>query len=158
MYQFRISRFRPGVSQSATSPWTSRSDIGETFDDGVLTLAEYERVEDRYIGAVRMLLEAAGSPELTVSDLHVTPWATPSAEAVVEGGQLKSEQALEVCRLDLREELSCRLDNGDRFHIAVGFDYYLYVGTAQPSSAAISLIEESGLFVEHGVPSPYLTA
>ena len=47
--------------------------MGETFDDGVLTLAEYERVEDLYVGAVRTLLEAAGLPDLRVSELHVTP-------------------------------------------------------------------------------------
>ena len=158
MHQFRISRFRPGASQSAISTWTSKSDVGETFDDGVLTLAEYERVEDLYVGAVRTLLEAAGLPDLRVSELHVTPLATPSARAVLEGAQLTAERALEVCRLELREELSCRLDNDDRFYVHVGFDYYLYVGTAQPDSAAIESIEESGLFVEHDVPSPYLTA
>jgi hypothetical protein len=133
------------------------SDVGEKFDDGVLTLEEYERVENLYLSAVRQFMEAAGSPDLLVSELQLAPLATPAAQAVQDGALLTAQEALEVCRLELREELSCRLDDDERFYVHVGMDYYVYLGTLNPSSAVVEAIEESGLFVEEGVSSPYFT-
>jgi hypothetical protein len=158
MQHFRISRYRFGLSDASISTWTSISDIGQSFDDGVLTLEEYERVEELYLRAVRILLETAGSPDLVINEIDFTPHpTTPSGKAIHVGARFNVEEALEVCRMELREELSCRLDADDgSFHVVVGFDYYLYVGTTQAPEAAIQSIEESGLFVERDVPSSYM--
>ena len=155
--QLRISRYRPGVPQSATSTWTSMSDVGHVFDDGLLSQAEYERVEQLYLAALVALLDDAGRPELLVSDVQLSPSASAAARAVRDGARVTVPDAVEICRLELREELSCRLDD-ERFYVHVGFDYYLYLGCERVSPAVIAAIEESGLFVERGVPSPYASA
>jgi hypothetical protein len=156
-HQLRVSRFRPGVPHSGTSTWTSISDVGQLFEDGVLTRDEYERVEGLYLQALDKLLVAAGWPELTVLDLHVAPDASVAARRVTEGAQLRGPEILDVVRLQLREELSCRLDH-ERFYVHVGFDLYLYVGSLALPDSTIREIEQLGLFVEEGVPSPYATA
>lgn len=154
-HELRVSRYRPGVPQSATSTWTSMSDVGQLFDDGLLSLAEYERVEQLYLAALASLLDAAGRPELTVSEVQVAPSASAAARAVRDGARVGVAEALEICRLELREELSCRLDDDQRFYVHVGFDFYLYVGCERLSPSVIAAIEGSGLFIEHKVPSPY---
>jgi hypothetical protein len=156
-YELRLSRYEPGALQSPTSTWTSISDVGRVFDDGQLSEGEYMRVEGLYLGALESLLDDAGRPDLTVSDLQLTPAATVRARAVQEGQRVGMRDALEICRLGLREEISCRLDDDQRFYIHVGFDYYVYVGCERLSPDVIAQIEDSGLFLERGVPSPYAT-
>lgn len=52
MKEYRISKYDPQFRVNGSyqkNEWTSISDIGKVFDDGVLTLAEYLRVENEYI-------------------------------------------------------------------------------------------------------------
>jgi hypothetical protein len=153
--ELRINRYDPRVAYSATTTWTAMSDIGKSFDDGELTRAEYEAVEGRHLSAVSALMDAAGVSELTVSDIQRSPLASAAALAVQEGTRVSPSEALEICRLELRDELSCRLDSAGDFYVHVGFDYYLYVGAQRLPGATVAEIEEAGLFVERGVPSPY---
>jgi len=157
-HELRLSRYEPGALQSATSTWTSISDVGQLFDDGLLSQAEYERVEDLYLVALESLLKDAGRPELTVSDLQLAPLASAPARVVREGARVGVAEALEICRLELRDELSCRLDDDERFYVHVGFDFYVYVGCERLTPSVSAAIERSGLFIERGVPSPYATA
>ncbi len=158
VHALRISRFQPGATQTPDSAWTSIGDVGQTFSEGVLTLAEYERVEALYLNAVSLLLEDSEVRQLIVSDVQLTPLASETARAIREGALVSASDALEICRLELRDEVSCRLEDDGRFYVHIGFDYYLYVGSKQVSAAAIEAIEQSGLFVEQGIPSPYTTA
>jgi hypothetical protein len=156
-HELRLSRYEPGRVYTASSTWTSMSDVGRSFDDGDLTLAEYERVEQTYLTAIGVLLAQLGNPELTVSDVQLAPAASEQAQAVREGSLVDAAAAIDICRLELREELSCRLD-GDHLYVHVGIDYYVYVGCEYLDASAVAAIEASGLFVEQDVPSPYATA
>ena len=156
-YYLRLSRYEPGVHQSASSSWTSISDIGKSFEDGILTQAEYESVETLYLEAIDRLITDNGNPTFVVSDLHGSPTASPAAREVREGSQVRRQDVLEICRMELREELSCRLDHGEDFYVHVGFDFYVYLGCERLTPESVAAIDESGLFIEHGVPSPYST-
>ncbi|MFI1360289.1 hypothetical protein ACH4TV_42920 [Streptomyces sp. NPDC020898] len=48
----------------------------------------------------------------------------------------------------------CRLEQQDMFTVHVGWDPYLYVGSAQPCEAAVALTREPGLFAKPITASP----
>jgi hypothetical protein len=75
---------------------------------------------------------------------------------VSEGAELSPVEAIEAIRQMLRDERWCRLVDGDRFYIHVGFDYYVYVGTNMRCDRSLALAEQKGLFVDHDFPSPML--
>lgn len=156
-YNYRVGRYKPGTRHTATSTWTSVSDIGRRFDDGVLTKEEYERVEYLYLEAVRAVATEVQVDELEVSDLLLGPAASVEATQIRNGDTITVNEALGILRLELREELSCRLKSDDRLHVDAGFDFYIYLGTCDPIYNVISEIEASGLFVERNIPSPYMT-
>lgn len=157
-YHWRISKFDPlsVTSSKEEDDWTSISDVGKSFVGVPLTRAEYERVEETYLSSARSFMRDSGVNELSVSDKQLSSIASPRADAVTEGSVLDAEAALEVVRLELREELACRLD-GDGFHLAIGFDYYMFVGSDFPCRNAVEWTTSSGLFVEPNIISPYLS-
>ncbi len=57
----------------------------------------------------------------------------------------------------LREEILCKLEAPTHdFALHVGFDLYMYVGSARPCPRGAERASESGLFVEDDWPSPQL--
>lgn len=153
-FEIRVSHHDPDVVQTATSSWTSIDDVGRSFDDGVLELVEYERVEQLYLDALAGLLRDAGEPRLSVSRVHFSPCASDEARSIREGDEVSARRALEICRWQLREEVECRL-NSERVSVAFGFDFYMYVAGADLQPSAVARVQESGLFVEFDFPSPY---
>jgi hypothetical protein len=131
------------------------SQLGEVFDDGLFTLAKYERVERLYLDAIERTMTRAGVYELTVSQIELVETESVVGMQLREGLVVTRDAALEISKLELREELSCRLDHGDSYYVHFGFDYYLYVGSSTESWSEIAAIECSGLWVEHDFPSPY---
>jgi small subunit ribosomal protein S1 len=73
-----------------------------------------------------------------------------------EGQELDAAEAVEAVRQMLREEGWCRLCDGDRFYVHVGYDYYLYVGTSGPCDNSVRLTEARGLFGDRDFRSPHL--
>lgn len=74
---------------------------------------------------------------------------------VTEGARLSPVEAIEVVRQLLREEGWCRLEDGERFFIHAGYDYYLFVGSDRPCTESVEMAERLGLFVDRDFPSPY---
>ena len=69
MKEYRISKYDPQFRVNGAyqkNEWTSISEIGKVFDDGVLTLAEYLRVENEYIQFCLNAMKAAGVTGLSV--------------------------------------------------------------------------------------------
>jgi small subunit ribosomal protein S1 len=121
------------------------------FTDG--RRLEEDEVRDVYLEAVRAGLEAAGVERLQVCGLEDHGDAPGS---LTEGQWLPVSEAVEICRALLREAgFWCRLEDGDRAYVHVGYDYYLYLGTPVDVGAALAPLEEAGLFVEAGFSSPY---
>jgi hypothetical protein len=82
----------------------------------------------------------------------VENWTGPPLS---EGQRLSRVEAVEVTRAMLREQGWCRLRAAERFYIDVGFDYYVYVGSDDPSQTSIELAERLGLFVDRNFPPPH---
>lgn len=120
----------------------------------VLTEAEYQKVEDSYLEAVRLLTAAADVREREVRDLEIrddtTEWQ------LEEGQRITVDAAVELCREMLREgAVWCLLEGGQQFYVHVGYDYYMYAGMTGDPAAAVEAIRRLGLFVEPDWPSPY---
>ncbi len=147
MIEYRVSRYNPMFRDChgvyVRDDWTSRSDIGRSFNGIVLTTEEYQRVEDAFVVAVQAILRECDILSLTVSELenHSTP--LPFADGAV----LCLEEVGKAVRRVLREEFWCRLE-GARAFVHIGYDYYVYVGVPNPCPKARELAGEIGLFVE----------
>ncbi|MFJ3856541.1 hypothetical protein ACIPRL_09965 [Streptomyces sp. NPDC090085] len=64
--------------------------------------------------------------------------------------------ALELVRAMLRDQgVWCRLEAGDAFTVHVGWDQYVYVGSAVPSPEAVARTRELGLLPAPMTASPY---
>lgn len=152
--QLRVSH-HPHTLEARRSSWTSFSDVGEEFGGVTLTLEEYERVESLYLQAARLMLTFAKAESLTVSDVQLSLVASEAAKSVRDGATVTLEQALEIFRLELREELECRLETDNGVYLHTGFDYYFYVGGPFQCEGATKDIERLGLNVDRDVVSPY---
>ncbi|WP_338596360.1 hypothetical protein [Saccharopolyspora sp. SCSIO 74807] len=158
MHQYKITKYDPELYGAGGAyegdDWTSMSEIGKEFDGAILTHSDYRRTESAYLEAIRLLASSSGVSSLEVRDLEVDE---DSGVSVREGGLVTIDQGLELCRMMLREgPVWCKLENGERFYVHVGYDYYMYIGSSGNDASEISEIRESGLFVTENFPSPYI--
>lgn len=153
-FWWRVTRYDPsrrderGAYRDDT--WTSVSDVGAVFCGEELTLAEYERVEAAYVEAFTAFAEESNVGSLQIRNLEC-------ADDLKEGAMVSLVEASGIVGRMLREEVICKLEtSGDEFALHVGFDLYMYVGSAQPCVAAIDRARNLGLFVEEDWPSPQI--
>ena len=125
--------------------------MGKTFGGRRLTLADYLDVEAKHLTVLAPFLEEAGIEFLHAHDVEI--WA--DRMIVGEGQRLSLFEAIKVVRAMLRKLGWCRLKAGDSFYVHVGYDYYVYVGSHDPSETTVHLAQRLGLFVDRDFPSPY---
>lgn len=154
MYWWRVSRYDPAHRDARGAyvgeTWTSISDVGKQFADRELTLGEYRRVEDAYVDAFAAFADDSGIDQVEVRALD-------AGDGLREGELLSVDDAREVVRRMLREEVICKLEApDDRFAWHVGLDLYAYIGSDAPSTRAVEITRASGLYVDDNYPSPQL--
>jgi hypothetical protein len=152
-YHYRITKYQPALRDEHGAfrgdDWTSVSDIGAAFNDRKLTTSEYLAVEAAHLVAVTAFAEESGVDSLRVEALNFgSGWD--------EGQDVGLLEVAEVVRANLREQLDCQLTATDRFHVHVGFDYYVYVGSHRACDASVERARRLGLFVDENFPSPQL--
>ena len=153
-FWWRISRYDPGRRDSRGAcqdeTWTSISDVGKRFDDGELTLEAYFRVEDAYIDAFTAFAEESDVERVAVKALD-------QGAGLREGELLRVQDARDVVRRMLREDVICQLEEPDnRLSLHVGFDLYMYVGSERPCVRAVQRTQAAGLYVDNNHPSPQI--
>ncbi len=102
MRWFRITRYNPAFRDERGAytrvTWTSVSDVGRTYDDEVLTLGEYERVERSYLDAVRSFAASGGvAARITDPGWDLAGWMLVSGAEDLERAEVHRAQ------LELRE-------------------------------------------------------
>jgi hypothetical protein len=156
LHCYRLTKYDPALRDGSGAytgdDWIMFSQIGETFAGERLTLARYLEVEARHLVALASFLEESGTATVTAEDVE----DSSGALRVSEGAELSPGEAVEAARHMLRDEGWCRLRDGDRFYLHVGWDYYVYVGSHVPCERSVELAEQNGLFVDCDFPSPYL--
>jgi len=157
LHCYRVTKYDPALRNESGAytgdDWTMFSQIGEAFGGVRLTRATYLEVEAQHLVAVASFLEESGTSSVTAEDVV----NSDNASRVSEGAELSPVEAIEAVRQMLRDEGWCRLTDGDRFYIHVGWDYYVYVGTESPCDRSVELAQQRGLFVDRDFPSPYLS-
>lgn len=173
MISWRITKYNPRYrnekGEYQKDEWTSCHDIGKLYDGKEFTVDDYMAVENAYINAVVSFLNGFNIKALTAKYLekhndslvlHETPLEY-TEELIELYGRLSEGDILEIrdvehlCRLALREQLWCKLENDNKMFIHFGYDYYMYIGCLSKPEEIISLTEKNGLFLEV-LESPYL--
>ncbi|MER7585709.1 S1 RNA-binding domain-containing protein [Kitasatospora sp. NPDC097691] len=137
-------------------------------------VSDHGPVEAAYLKAVAAFAEDTGVRQLAVREPQVASrLAHFGLEPAVEGGGLGGlfppdltgyhdgasvpvPVGLELVRAMLRDNGAwCRLEVEDTFAVHVGWDQYVYVGSAVPCEAALARTRELGLYPEPLEASPY---
>lgn len=145
---YSISKYRPQFYNSQSvytrNEWTSISDIGKSFDDGVLTTNEYLETEQHYIDTAMELALQSGCTYLTVDYLEgktkdIVQWAekhSPDfnllrpANKIRQGLKISVSDCADYLRLCLRECCYAEFSNyTHNFHIQFGYEYYMCIHT-----------------------------
>lgn len=153
-YAYRITkydpRFRSADGAYTRDEWHLFSHVGQTFADGRLTLAEYERVEATYIRVAQRVLS-----ETRVSGLCAVGVENSGENrgAPLEGSHVSVDDLEAYARGVLREEYWCRFES-ETAYLHFGWDFYMYIGVASEPRLALQTATRDGLFVER-MASPY---
>lgn len=159
-YEFRISKYDICKRENHAyigNDWTSISDVGRIYNDEILTMEEYLRVENSYLRFVQEVWMYLKCPVLKIEDLAVyneEEYHRTSDNA--QGDTLSSiDDILQITKHCLRENIWCRL-NGQEMFIHFGYDYYIYIGSKANYTTVRSMATKYDLFVER-LSSPHKT-
>ncbi|WP_017586512.1 hypothetical protein [Nocardiopsis ganjiahuensis] len=135
------------------------------------TVSDHGPVEAAYLSSIAALAEASGIDHLEIREPELPGLVHFGLEPTIEGNGLDElldptdfhdgarvalPVALELVRAMLRDHgLWCRLEAEGRFAVHVGWDQYVYVGTALPCTEALARVRGLGLFAEPLDISPY---
>lgn len=129
--------------------WTSISDVGKTFFDGLLTKDKYIKTENNYLSFIEEFLGLAQISEMSVSSLESSRRIKWKNDEI-----LYIDEILKFCRGVLREEYWGKL-SGNRSYIHFGYDYYIYIGAELDCEAVNCIAKKHGLFCGE-ITSPYM--
>ena len=159
MFSWRITKYNPcnrDINGIYTLPdeWTSYSDIG-TVREGKIEDAYVASIfDDHGLQRVQKLkvvgLEKRGP---LISDSYLSKDMKEMYDKVRDGIYCSEDTIDGVARLVLREKLWCKLEARSMF-VHFGYDYYMYIGSAEMCEKEVQKIQEMGLYIEEQ-ESPY---
>ena len=173
MISWRITKYNPKYRNNndeyQKDEWTSCHDIGKSYEGKEFTVNDYIAIESAYVNAVLSFMNSTNSTTLTVRYLEKHNDSIKISEAPLiytedmiklferlhEGCVLEISDIKHLCRLVLREQMWCKLENDNTMFIHFGYDYYMYIGCLLKCEGIIvDLFERTGLFIEK-FESPY---
>lgn len=138
--------------------WSSISDIGKTFPDGILSLEEYLSIEDRYVNVVECLMEHLNIRYLTIGGLEIK---TDDESLRLSDDMIKLRNAIHVgsrlninkcglfIRMALRESIWGILVNERRdVQVSFGYDYYMHIHARINREYLKDIVICNGLFMD----------
>jgi len=170
MTSYRITKYDPIKRNEQghyldNSEWTAISDIGKPEYNNV-TYEEYEEIESAYVAAIKSIMQDNNIEFLRVDSLelhdkkqdfkkyektgrlrNITVDFDKEVKSLRNGLQLSASEIDKITRLILRETVWMLLVDKD-FEVSFGYDYYMYVKTANLKQETIQKIETTKLFVE----------
>ena len=153
-HQYRVTKYDPSFRNESgvylRHEWTSISDIGRKFWDGLFTYGAYENAETAYIMVAMSFLQEAKESRMRVVELENSRHYPVK---FAKGSALEINDLETVIRQVLREEYWCRLESEQCF-LHFGYDYYMYIGVPSVCPESVELASQVGLHVEPRL-SPY---
>src|SRR5262249_15570828 len=111
MRQGRVTKHNPEFRDSAGAfrkdVWTDFDDIGRSIGGTVLTLDEYQKVENRYVLAALHFAREANVTEFLALDVERR---NPDIR-LVEGMHISTHSVPSIMRQILRNQVWCKLEN-----------------------------------------------
>ena len=173
MIHYCISKYKDLFNlTSFNNKWTAMSDIGKTFENGVLTLEEYKRTEDLYIKSLFYIIEYMKINSVSLKGIEDGRFEVSHGKGLEDGkleffpgteslydkdiistlntiheGELTLTQFEHVMRLSLRANLFGFLYVPYRFKAYVRFDFIMYADTSRPLEPLFKKIEDTGLYI-----------
>lgn len=164
--RYRISKYNPELRNewghySNEGEWTSISDVRS----GKMSYERYEQTETAYIRAITAVIEYNGIKDLRVSDpeIYITAGDKDKLTSlelrdlpidlqqdilkITDGMSIPLEAVPIWLRVILREIIWMRLINRE-FEINFGYDYYVYITSAELNAGLLAFINSLGLYVE----------
>ncbi len=151
MTEYRITKYDPQNRMDdvyLVHEWTSISDIGKIFDSGVLSYAQYKKVEQAYIDCCIELVQHAGILEFSVCCPEYYDMSIQFPQVVSSETDIRH-----IIMCCLQEKCWLKLES-EAFYIHFGYDYYMYIGTNLPCTLVEEVSQNYKLFCEK-IPSPY---
>lgn len=148
--------------------WTQRDDVGCVFDHQLFTMEEYLKTEQKYVDAVRKIMELAGCKYLTVAYMgQPLCWAKQSVKEMLvgrfaeydrdlcdfyirlcEGKRLNINETAQLVRLNLRGlSVTDLVNESHQLEFHFGDDYYMYCNTRLPENLLKAEVEKLGLYL-----------
>lgn len=161
--KYNPSYYREGIYEM--EDWTSRSDIGKSYNGIVFSLEDYLDVERRYVQVIINIARASGCKKLTISALEIDKSSIASdirkscfynidkglekiALSLSLGKKISLNRISEAIILCLREYAYIRLSNiSHKIDIDFGYDYYLHIGTNLPKDVLMSITKQEKLYL-----------
>lgn len=135
--------------------WTSFFDIGNTFDNFVLTLDEYLIVENRYIACAKQLAAESGCSYLSVAYMEGNgrfrvKTANGKRRDLIPGSKLAVKDIDDALRNVLRENYVWMvfLNVEHSFMIDFGYDYYMHIRCPLQKARVESIVASHQLHLD----------
>lgn len=170
LYKYHINKYNPKGRELDRyyifKEWGAISDIGTEFDGKVVTIEEYQRVEDAYIRSIELILDFLWVPKISAEYVRHIASFDEMKNSQTEYPELYAPKIIEqfilfnrrkvfrideikyLCRLMLREEIASLLYYKNDVKIFIGYDYLMSILTSKPIDSLIPEIESMGLYVE----------
>lgn len=128
--------------------WTDYSEIGRSFSGKVLTMEEYELVENDYINCVMDIIQYVNIKYLRISLFGRKRVIRLKNKSYKEGSRIKAEDIRPILRANLRNEYGCALVNVKRdFQVDFGWDYYMHVVCLIPHDELEKIVTANHLYL-----------
>jgi hypothetical protein len=162
IHVYRVTKYNP-ADRDAADHYRGPEDV----------YSDHGAVEEAYLASVAAFAAETGLTHLTIREPELTGFVhfgveppidghglaglfPPDLTGYHDGAQVPISVALELIRAMLRDNGAwCRLEAEDRFFVHVGYDQYVYIGSALPCPHALALTQSRGLFPEPIDQSPY---
>lgn len=166
---YRLSKYNPKNRDVSgvylKNEWTSISDIGKVFDDGLLNVEKYLAAEKAYCNVVKAILDEFSEKCFSVEQLERYFDGNSVYEEMQKYGIPFSQEDISrfdaiSCGLripvdDLEKYLSYLLREsvwfvlvGRETKIVVGYDYYIHFQCYKPIEHLFELAEREGIYIE----------
>lgn len=166
---YRLSKYNPAYRNNEgayrKNEWTSICDIGTEYDDGILTVSTYLKVEESYCKVVKAILEKYSESSFSIQRVERYVDTTSASLIVNKYGidfsindifhfnAIKQNHKISIDEVEfylkfLLRELVWYVLVGKEISITVGHDYYVHLQSKNPLETFEDYVANEGLYLE----------
>jgi hypothetical protein len=148
----RVTKYDPSFrnpnGQYTKVEWTSYTDIGKTFPNGILDENEYLRTEKIYLEAIKIYAEENRLSSFKLNSIEPNTFKSIENITISEKINYSIDETSILAKNILRETFWAKLKSGSDFEIHFGYDFYMYFVARTDQTNLMNRINATGLFCE----------